>query len=150
MARKPRSKRQSRPATQTAEQTSVANGNGASPTTDEQKAKLIAQQQFFEGPIPPPVILEGYEQICPGAADRILKMAESVTDHVNKLERDAVEAKHKEVARGQRFGFSIGALALVSSVACAYIGEGTTASIIGGTTVVGLVSVFVVGKITKK
>lgn len=140
---KPRNRKQNQPATQ-------QGGSGAKhPVKEDKKANIIAKQQFFEGPIPPPAILEGYEKICPGAADRILKMAESVTEHVNSVERDVIDAKKKEVERGQLFGFSIGALALVSSVICAYLGEGTTASIIGGTTVVGLVSVFVIGKIKK-
>ena len=37
-------------------------------------AKVIESE--FSGPIPPPNIMRGYEEILPGAADRILSMAE--------------------------------------------------------------------------
>ena len=33
----------------------------------------------FAGPLPPPQLFEGYERVCPGAADRILTMAELQT-----------------------------------------------------------------------
>jgi len=30
----------------------------------------------FSGPIPPPAVMDGYEKVLPGAAERILKMEE--------------------------------------------------------------------------
>lgn len=37
---------------------------------------IASKEEFFSGPIPHPSIVEGYEKILPGAADRILAMAE--------------------------------------------------------------------------
>ena len=42
----------------------------------EQSTKIVSQK--FSGPLPPPELLEGYERILTGAADRILRMAELV------------------------------------------------------------------------
>lgn len=35
----------------------------------------------FSGPLPPPSIMKGYEDIVPGSADRILSMAENQAKH---------------------------------------------------------------------
>ena len=37
--------------------------------------------ETFQGPIPPPNVLEAYERLVPGAAERILKMAENQAAH---------------------------------------------------------------------
>nr|DAR22085.1 MAG TPA: putative membrane protein [Caudoviricetes sp.] len=51
----------------------------------------IMVQQHFSGPIPPPEILSGYEQIHPGFADRIISMAEKQSAHRQGLEKIRVE-----------------------------------------------------------
>lgn len=107
------------------------------------------QQQTFEGPMPPPAILQGYEAIVPGAAERILAMAEADTKHQHAIEFAALAAAEGEVKRGQWFGFGIGAMALICSIVALLLGSPTVAAIIGGSTVVGLVSVFIIGRVVK-
>ena len=46
----------------------------------------------MSGPIPPPAILEGYERIVPGAAERILVMAERESETRHALDTKAVDA----------------------------------------------------------
>jgi len=48
------------------------------------------QQTLYQGPIPPVADFAGYERILPGAADRILKMAENQAGHRQSLERRAL------------------------------------------------------------
>jgi len=76
-------------------------------------------------------------------------MAEADARHQREIEMAALQAAEKEVRRGQLFGFSLGLTALIASVLALYLGSETVASIIGGTTVVGLVSAFIIGR-TKK
>lgn len=45
--------------------------------------KVTVQGLFYQGPIPPPEVLEKYEKISPGFADRIVKMAEIEQEHRN-------------------------------------------------------------------
>lgn len=52
----------------------------------------VSRQQSFHGPIPPPALLEHYDKIIPGAAERILAMAESETAHRHQQETLAIEA----------------------------------------------------------
>ena len=48
--------------------------------------------------------------------------------------------------RGQTFALIIGVFALACSAFCAYSGHETTACVIGGSTLVGLVVAFIKGK----
>lgn len=70
--------------------------------------QMVAREQFFEGPLPPPAILEGYEKILPGSADRVITMAEAVSSHAQKVEMEVIAAKRQEVLLGQIFGLCIG------------------------------------------
>ncbi|KJU82829.1 membrane protein [Candidatus Magnetobacterium bavaricum] len=58
---------------------------------------------------------------------------------------DVVERK-----RGQLYGLIIGLSGLASAIACAALGHPAVGGIIGGTTVVGLVTVFVIGGYKKR
>ncbi|MHB8129171.1 MAG: DUF2335 domain-containing protein [Mobilitalea sp.] len=40
----------------------------------------------YEGPLPPASEFERYERVCPGAADRILSMAENEEAHRHRTE----------------------------------------------------------------
>ena len=61
-------------------------------------AQVTAQQ--FSGPVPHPEILRGYDQILPGAAERILRMAELDQKHQIKIESSAQYLAAKEIKRG--------------------------------------------------
>ena len=52
--------------------------------------------------------------------------------------------------RGQFLGFAIGILALATAIAALLLGHPDTASVIGGTTVVGLVSAFLIGRFLER
>ena len=59
----------------------------------ENHPRVVHHQQHveqFSGPIPPPQVFVAYEKILPGAADRILKMAERQAAHRQSLERFAI------------------------------------------------------------
>ena len=123
---------------------------GAKSSNPQASRDIVHQSSAsFEGPMPTPAILEGYERLVPGAAERILAMAESDTKHQHAIEFSALRAAEGEVKRGQIFAFIIGLAALLASMFALYMGSSVVAGIIGGTTVVGLVSVFVVGRFVK-
>ena len=50
-----------------------------------QVTETIQQRIEFSGPIPPPQVLKQYEEIIPGAGERILAMAEKEQDHRHGL-----------------------------------------------------------------
>lgn len=109
------------------------------------QVRQVTQQ--YSGPIPPPEILYRFDQIVPGAAERILIMAEEDAKHQREIEKTALTLAAEEVKRGQRYGLTIGSLAFITSIIALVLGSEKTAIALGGTTVVGLVAVFVTGRI---
>ena len=108
--------------------------------------QVVHHQQIHSGPIPSPAILKEYDNIIPGSAERILQMAEKDAQHQRDISLKALNAERLEHLRGQYLGFGIGGAALLTSIVAMIFGHPSTASIIGGTTVVGLVTVFVIGR----
>jgi len=66
--------------------------NSDSNSTDSRQMVMASSQEFFAGPLPPPRILKGYEEVLSGSADRIFRMAENEQSHRHALEVD--EQKH--------------------------------------------------------
>lgn len=113
--------------------------------SDEQKALISTQAVSFSGPIPPPAHLEQYERILPGAAERILKMAEEQSAHRRSLEKQVIGSGVKRAHLGLWFGLCVGLAGFVVVGYCAYLGFETLAAIIAALDLGSLVGVFVYG-----
>lgn len=76
----------------------------------EQVKKVIAEviQSEFSGPIPPPNIIAGYENVAPGSADRIITMAETQAKHRQTLETMEAKAEARDSLLGILFAFILG------------------------------------------
>lgn len=83
----------------------------------EQVKRVIAEviQSEFSGPIPPPSIIAGYEEVVPGAADRIIKMAEIQAAHRQSMEKIEVKTEARDSLLGILFAFILG---IGSIIAC--------------------------------
>jgi len=113
----------------------------------EDQYTITQTEQRFYGPIPHPSTLEGYERIVPGAADRILSMAEADTRHIHAMELKAIAIKGREINKGQNFGLVIGLAGLGASIYALNVGAHAAAASLGGVTLVGLVSSFILGRL---
>jgi uncharacterized membrane protein len=114
----------------------------------EEKARIAIQiASYFRGPLPPPDILEAYNQIVDGGAERIFRKFEEQSEHRMNLERLAIGEELKQSKRGQIFGFIVALFGLSLAAFMAYLGHEAFASILGGGTILSLVTVFVVGKV---
>jgi uncharacterized membrane protein len=101
---------------------------------------------FSYGPLPPPEALERYNQILPGAADRILAMAERQEQHRQEMEGRVIASNVSSQKLGLKLGFVIAMAAIVGGIWLALAGKsgaGLT-SIIAA--LAALVGVFVYGK----
>jgi uncharacterized membrane protein len=83
----------------------------------------------FEGPIPPPEILEGYERVLPGLADRIMTMAETQSAHRHGLERGVILFDKIKSVIGLCFAFLIVIAGFGAAVYLALHGQAVTAGI---------------------
>lgn len=115
----------------------------------QQQPGISIQEHQYSGPVPPPEILSGFEQIIPGAAERILAMAEENGRHQREMEKAAITFASDTVKRGQVYGLIIGILAFITCIVALLLGSESTAMTIGGVTIVGLVAVFVTGRSKK-
>jgi uncharacterized membrane protein len=59
------------------------------------------------GPIPTPEILQGYENVVPGAGERILRMAEQQAEHRRSLEAKVVTSNIHSERIGQVFALAV-------------------------------------------
>jgi uncharacterized membrane protein len=103
-------------------------------------------QHFWAGPLPSPQILREFNEIVPGSADRIITMAEKQEDHRIEIESKVIESNIRNEKLGVISGLVIGLAGLSCATICALYGHDWVAGIIGGSTLVSLVSVFVIGK----
>ncbi len=123
------------------------------PIRNSKSTVQIAEQTTLSGPLPSSSEMEKYNAISPELVIRIISMAEREAANRHKLDKEALQAniaitdkQFSERKRGQILGFCIGSLGLLCSVALAWIGYENAASIVGGSTVIGLVGVFVTGQ----
>lgn len=72
------------------------------------RAVAKVMQSEFSGPIPPPNMIKGYEEILPGAADRILTMAERQSAHRQDMERKIISTESRDSLLGIIFAFMLG------------------------------------------
>lgn len=119
-----------------------------------QQKVQVTEQRAFSGPIPPPDVLEHYDAISNGLANRIVAMAENEQAHRRELDISTLDANkgiaNKEFSErriGQVFGLIIGISGLACAAYLGYLGLETAAATVGGTTVVSLVGLFILGKL---
>jgi len=103
-------------------------------------ARLAIQEHYHEGPLPPPAILQQYDTVVPGAAERIIAMAEGEVAHRRSIEVQQVntdiqtQTRHVEIehdrikgifnsdALGQKLGAVVSCLALLTAAMTAGLG----------------------------
>lgn len=109
---------------------------------------LVATQTTItrSGPLPPAEELLEYENVIPGGAERLLKMAENQSAHRLEMEKLIITSQQRQSARGQTYGLTIGLAGILTGAVLSYLGHDWVGGTIAGTTVTGLVSVFVIGK----
>lgn len=81
-----------------------------------EKVAAVVRREEFSGPIPHPSILEGYEKILPGSADRILRMAEAQVSHRHDLEKSMVKTESRDSLLGILCAFALGVACLITAV----------------------------------
>jgi len=113
---------------------------------DNKKQILVTHQESFSGPIPHPAVMEKYNQIVPGAAERILKMAEEQSAHRMFLEKAVINSDIKKSEVGQKFAFIIAVGGLVVALVLGLLDKTLAAGLIGGLDIASLAGLFIYGR----
>lgn len=67
----------------------------------EETKIAYAQAASFNGPLPPPILFEHYNQVLPGSAERILQLTENEQSHRQQWETSVLDAQKSDIRRGQ-------------------------------------------------
>ena len=132
-------------------QTSKSQTQGNRPSRQVSEQQIIHTQ--YQGPIPPPNLLDLYESVHRGLADRIVVMAEKEQSHRQEMEQKDINAgimfagkEFLEARIGQFCALTIGLFAIGAGAYCATHGAPWPGALIGSSGVGGLVSVFIIGR----
>lgn len=103
---------------------------------------IVSISNSFSGPLPPPEMLAKYNQAVPNGAERILAMTEAQLKHRQKVEKK----KFKQSAIGQIMGFALAVGCIAGTIYLSMNDHESVAIVLGTCTIIGLVTVFVLGK----
>lgn len=91
-------------------------------------------------------MLKEYNEVIKDGAERVFEMAQKQVLHRMQLENHAIKEELKQSRNGQLFGFVLSLTGLSPETLLAMSDREMIAGIFGTTTVIGLVTVFVIGK----
>lgn len=125
----------------------------ATPVVDavnENMSRVVATFMYHEGPLPAPGMLQAYDDAVPGAADRIIAMAENEQRQRHAMQTRSVDGTLQATKRGQVFGL-VAALAFAALAGgVALVGYPTQGAVLGTFDVTAVVAVFVLGQYGKE
>ena len=107
----------------------------------------LTQTASYFGLLPSAAELHAYENVVPGAAERIVRMAESYAEHTRELEETGIRLVHDSRKRGMGLGTLVVLAVLGSCLYALHLDKETFAIALGTGTLVALVVVFIVGKV---
>lgn len=121
---------------------------------------VAAQKKLFSGPIPPPEMLDHYNQVIPGLGQQLVTAWRDESDHRRAMEiRDkdseriainaevsASEADSTLKKRAQGIAAAIVVLLIACGTGLAVADKEWVASIIFGTTIISIAVIFVLGR----
>lgn len=115
-------------------------------------AALMAQLTIsaYSGPLPPPEILEGYERVVPGGANRVITMVEQQAAHRQTLERTVVLSDVKKSYWGLGLGFAVVVMFTLASYNLIMAGHGWQGTILGTVDLATIAGLFVYGTVSRR
>ncbi len=111
----------------------------------------LVESEYFSGPIPHPKHFEAYERIAPGAADRIITMAEKQQTHNMDMSNKFLVAEESDRKRGMWLGAVCFIALVVSALVVALWTESKTITgLFLAPAALGGVSLFIRGRRSEK
>lgn len=121
--------------------------------SEEERNKVLSsvtQEYTYSGILPHPMSLKQFDEVLPGTAERIITMTEKEGEHRRIIEKQIVDSEFKIQNQGIKLGFLIALVGILGSIFLAFYDKTIASTILGGSTLVSLVSVFIKGINTKK
>lgn len=108
--------------------------------------KSIEYAEMHQGPLPSPRTLKAYGEIVENGAERIMQSAEEQAEHRREIESKVINGQVNQSQIGQIMGFIIAILFLLVGFYLIIHEYEISGVIIASIDLVGLVSVFVIGR----
>jgi uncharacterized membrane protein len=98
-----------------------------------------------QGPLPPPDLLKQYDEVVPGAAERIISMAENQAQHRQELEASVIRTDNLKSILGMVFGFVIALVGFGGGLYAAFAGQPFWGGAVSIGTLTSVVIAFIYG-----
>lgn len=100
----------------------------------------------LSGPLPPPQILERYDRVVPGGAERIVGWVEKQSAHRQAMEQEKLRGDLQNEKRGQYFALIVTLATIAASTLLILQGKDTSGLVLVITELAALAGVFVYGR----
>ena len=125
----------------------LPDGLGRQATVSEHQLELFAEHH--SGPLPPARQLAEYNEVLPGLADRIVRMAELEQQHRHEVEYANMALPYVLARRGQTLGLAAMVFFLAFAGFLAYRGAPGWAALVAGIDIAAIIALFVAGREAK-
>ena len=109
---------------------------------EEERSLIYQKLEIYQGDLPHPKILEGYNALYPDAAKRIIENGIAETEHRREMEKRYLNANIKAHNLGQILGFVIAILIIVGGIYLILKDHQVLGSILSGVSALGVIGMF--------
>lgn len=117
---------------------------------EQNNSAVVHQSISFSGPLPPPEVLQKFDEVHPGAAKIIIDMAKNQSEHRQKLEKEVINSDIKNSKLGLVFGFIIGMTGIIAGALIIFFGQAFAGGFLSFISLGSLVGTFVYGSQGRK
>lgn len=108
----------------------------------EERQVVLERLEIYQGDLPHPNILKGYNELYPDAAKKIIDNGIAESEHRRKMEDKYLSGNIASHKLGQFFGFVVAVLVVSGGIYLIATGKQIAGSILTGTTALGLIGLF--------
>lgn len=107
-----------------------------------QKEIVLERLEIYQGDLPHPNILKGYNELYPEAAKLIIENGIKESEHRRIMEHKFLDSKTKEVKLGQYLGFILALIMTITGALLIYKGHKIEGSILSGIMALSIIGLF--------
>jgi uncharacterized membrane protein len=111
---------------------------------------VAIQHDIYSGSLPPPELLQMYEQMNPGTAKVLLEDFLNNSAALRDMEKQNLKMIADKDKRAQYFAFACVVLSLLTTIVLALTGHDWLGGVVVGTSVIALVATFLGQKLPQK
>lgn len=109
---------------------------------DEERQIVLQKLEIYQGDLPHPEILEGYNNLFPETAKLIIENGVAESEHRRKMEERYLSGNIAAHKFGQVLGFIVALLIFACGTFLIFTGHSIAGSIMTGTTALGIIGLF--------